>query len=38
MLSPLPEFLNSNEIWYVEINQTLGYQSSFFTDGIYVII
>lgn len=23
---PLPEFLNSNEIWYVEINQTLGYQ------------
>ena len=20
-----PEFLNSNEIWYVEINQTLGY-------------
>ena len=22
---PLSEFLNSNEIWYVEINQTLGY-------------
>lgn len=24
-VTPLPEFLNSNEIWYVEINQTLGY-------------